>query len=219
MFDGTGQSSARVRELVIEAMEAAAGLVADPAVGAAWATPSALPGMTVGALAAHLIRAAGATVAYLDRTDPTARPSGEPLTAVSYFHAAVDAPIHDRIKEVSSDESAIGHTAMAEKAAALAVTMAERLTAEPEDRLVAALGDRMLTLDDFCRTRLIEILLHVDDLAVSVGLDRPETDPEGPAIVTDIIIGIARDTGDPWQVLYALSRAERVAEPPVFPVF
>jgi hypothetical protein len=158
-------------------------------------------------------------VAYLDRTDPATTPTEELLTAVTYFHAAVDSPIHDRIKVVSSDEAAIGHQQMAAKATALAQTMRERLTAEPEDRLVAALGDRMLTLDDFCRTRLIEILLHMDDLAVSVGKTRPTTDPQGMAIVADIVIGIARDNRGPWELLYALTRGERTTEPKIFPVF
>ncbi|MEM7326868.1 MAG: maleylpyruvate isomerase N-terminal domain-containing protein [Actinomycetota bacterium] len=218
-FDGRGQSSARVRELVVEAMEAAAALVADPVVGEAWEQPSALGGMTVGALSAHLVRAAGATLAYLDRTDPTMQPAGDLLTAVTYFHAAVDSPIHDRIKEVSRDEAVVGHGAIAEKANKLATDMAARLAAEPEDRLVAALGDRFLTLDDFCRTRLIEILLHLDDLAVSIGRERPATHPDGPAIVADILIGIARDNHGPWELLYALSRDERTAEAGVFPVF
>ncbi len=77
----------------------------------------------------------------------------------------------------------------------------------------------MLTLDDFCRTRLIEVLLHLDDLAVSVDEARPETDPEGPAIVIDIITNIARNTHGDWPVLYALARSERSTGAPVFPVF
>jgi hypothetical protein len=40
----------------------------------------------------------------------------------------------------------------------------------------AALGGRMLTLDDFCRSRLIEMLLHLDDLAAIVGVSRPDAD-------------------------------------------
>ncbi|MEZ5341690.1 MAG: maleylpyruvate isomerase N-terminal domain-containing protein [Acidimicrobiales bacterium] len=60
--------SARVRSLVVDAVEAAAVLMGRPSVAAAWDQPSALEGMTVGALSAHLVRAAGATIAYLDRT-------------------------------------------------------------------------------------------------------------------------------------------------------
>src|SRR5215217_266096 len=97
--------SSRVRSLVVEAVEAAAALIAGDEVAARWDEPSALDGMTVGALAAHLVRAAGATLAYLDRTDPAARPDGALLTPVTYFHAAIDSPIHERIRDVSASEA------------------------------------------------------------------------------------------------------------------
>ncbi len=211
--------SARCRRLTVEAVEAAAELMARPAVAERWDEPSALDGLTVGGLAAHLVRAAGATIAYLDRTDPDRRPDGALLTPVTYFHAAVDSPIHDQIKTVSADEAEIGPRAMAGKLDALVATMRERLAAEPPDRFVGALGGRMLTLDDFCRTRLIEVLTHLDDLAVSVDEDRPPTDPASIAIVIDVLVGIACDQRGDWSVLHALCRGERVGDRPVFPVF
>ncbi len=219
MNDETIDESIRVRQLVVEAVEAVAELVAGTTVAARWDTPSALDGMTVGALAAHTLRAAGATIAYLDRTDPDERPDGELLTAVTYFHAALDSPIHERIKEVSADESGIGHAATAERFAALVVDLRARLADEPADRLIAALGGRMIPLDEFCRTRLIEVLTHLDDLAASIGEDRPPTDPEGIGIVNDILFGIARHLRGDWTVMRALSRIERVDGDPVFPVF
>ncbi|MFK8024384.1 MAG: maleylpyruvate isomerase N-terminal domain-containing protein, partial [Ilumatobacter sp.] len=208
--------STAVRALVVEAVEAAAELMARPSVGVAWNEPSALDGMTVGGLAAHLVRAAGATLAYLDRTPVDTEPDGDLLTPVTYFRAAVEAPIHEQIKQVSADESAIGHEATATKCSVLAAELGRRLEAEPADRLVGALGGRMLTLDDFCRTRLIEVLLHVDDLAVSVGEERPETHASGTAIVIDIVGNIARDVHGDWTVLYALARSERLGDDPVF---
>ena len=63
--------------------------------------------------------------------------------------------------------------------------MRTRLAEEPTDRLVAALGGRMLSLDDFCRTRLIEVLFHLDDVAASVGVPCPDTSVEGRTIVID----------------------------------
>lgn len=215
----SANDSAVVRRLVVEAVEAAAELMSRPSIGAAWDAPSALEGMTVGSLAAHLVRAAGATIAYLDRTPVDAQPEDDLLTPVTYFHAAVDSPIHDQVKQVSADESAIGHQATAAKCADLATELRRRLAHEPADRLVGALGGRMLTLDDFCRTRLIEVLLHLDDLAVSVGEPRPETDPLGVSIVIDIVGSIARHVHGDWKVVYALARSERVGEPAVFPVF
>jgi hypothetical protein len=212
------EQSERVRALVLQAVEASAELMSRPAVADRWNEPSALPGMTVGALSAHLVRAAGATIAYLDRTDPTAVPEDELLTPVTYFHAAVDSPIHEQIRTVSAGESAIGHEATVAKCNEVAANMRSRFASEPSGRLVGALGGRMLTLDDFCRTRLIEVLLHMDDLAASVDETRPATDPEGPAIVIDITMGIARQLNGDWEVLYGLSRGERQAKP-VFPVF
>ena len=210
--------SARVRALVVEAVDAAAVLMADDEVTARWDEPSALAGMTIGALCAHLVRAAGATLAYLDRTDPAARPDGELLTPVTYFHAAIDSPIHERIKEVSAGEAAAGPAELAAKCAGIAESMGVRFAAEPGDRLVAALGGRMLLLDDFCRTRLIEVLLHLDDLAASIGRPCPPTSAEGRAIVIDIVVGIARMQHGDWAVLHALARRER-ATTAVFPVF
>ena len=212
-------ASARIRALVVEAVETAAELMARPSVAEKWDQASALEGMTVGALCAHLLRAAGATTAYLDRTPPERRSDGDLLTPVTYFHAALDSPIHDQIKDVSATESAIGHHATSEKCRQLAADMKTRLATEPADRLVGALGGRLLTLDDFCRTRLIEVLLHLDDLAISTGEDRPATDPLGPAIVIEICIGIARHRHGDWNVLYALARAERSVSMSVFPVF
>ena len=173
--------------------------------------------MTVGALCAHLVRAAGSVVAYLDRTDPAARPGGTLLTPVTYFHAAIDSPIHERIKEVSATEATAGPR-VADPFAEVAASLRIRLAEEPSDRLVAALGGRMLYLDDFCRTRLIEVLVHLDDLAASVGLPRPDTSEDGTAIVIDVLIGIARMLHGDWAVLHALARDERRAID-VFPVF
>jgi len=210
--------SRRVRLLVVEAVEAAAQLIGSDTVATRWNEPSALAGMTVGALCAHLVRAAGSVLAYLDRTDPRARPPGEVLTPVTYFHAAIDSPIHERIKEVSADEAAVGPAEVAGHCADVVAAMRTRLAEEPTDRMVAALGGRMLSLDDFCRTRLIEVLFHLDDVAASVGVPCPDTSAEGRTIVIDILIGIARRQHGDWPVLHALARDER-RDVDVFPVF
>ena len=215
---GPRVESQAVRGLVIEAVDAAAELMAHDDVASRWDEPSALEGMTVGALSAHLVRAAGAVLAYLDRTDPGRRPDGPLLTPVTYFRAAIDSPIHERIKEVSAEEAAAGPAEVAAACADVAARMRVRFAAEPSDRLLAALGGRMLTLDDFCRTRLIEVLFHLDDLAASVGRPCPDTSVDGRTIVVDILLGIARDRHGDWEVLHALAREER-RRAPVFPVF
>jgi len=210
--------SVRTRNMVIDAATVAAALVTSAPVRNRWDDPSSLAGMTVGALAAHLVRATGATLAYLDRTDVNTEPEGELLTPVSYFHAAVDSPIHDPHKEVSADEATAGPDQVGSKAGEVAALLAERLPAEPEDRLVGALGNRMLTLDDFCRTRMIEIGMHIDDLAHSVDMPTPELHPDVTAEIIDIVMGIARAQHGDWPIIHALARSERSSDEP-FPVF
>jgi hypothetical protein len=211
-------TSSEVRELVVEAVASSAELMAIPAVRDRWESNSALDGMSVGALAAHLVRAAGATIAYLDRTPENVVPDKPLLTPVTYFHAAVDSPIHDEIKKVSLAESSIGHEATVEKCLALVVELKDRFSTEPESRLVGALGGRLLTLDDFCRTRLIEVLFHLDDLANSVDVPTPDTNRLGRSIVIEVLIGIGRNNYGDWAVLHGLARAER-SKTKVFPIF
>ncbi|MEM9712804.1 MAG: maleylpyruvate isomerase N-terminal domain-containing protein [Actinomycetota bacterium] len=212
-----GDSSTRIRALTVDAVAAAASFVARPSVAERWDDASALDGMTVGALAAHTLRAAGATIAYLDRTEPDAQLDGEPLTAATYFHAAIEAPIHESIRAVSAEEAAVGVEVVAADFVALVDRLRDRLDAEPVDRMIEALGGRPISLDHFCRTRLVEVLTHLDDLAASLGEDRPSTDPDATAVVIEVLVGVARHVRGDWEVVRALGRSERVAEP-VFPV-
>lgn len=210
--------STAVRRTVADAVETAAGLIGSPVVATSWDEPSRLDGMTVGALSAHLVRAAGSVLAYLDRTDPSAAPSDGLLTPVTYFHAAIDSPIHDRIKEVSASEASVGPAEVLDECRRVASEIRRRLPAEPSDRLIGALGGRMLTLDDFCRTRFIEVMIHVDDLAASVGMPTPEFDPRATGEIIHILVDIARRRHGDWPVIHALARADRPDGRPVFPV-
>ncbi len=201
----TDLSSEQIRRLTIEVFDLAATAVADPAVAEAWDRPSSLEAMTVGSLTAHLVRAAGALLAYVDRPAPP----GELLDAPGYFRQAIEAPIHDRIKVVSADESAAGPAAIAEKMARVARDLAERLPGMPEDRMIGALGGRLLPLDEFCRTRFIEVLVHLDDLAASLGVDPAPAPSEATGEVIAILVEIARRRHGDLAVIRALSRPDR----------
>ena len=200
---GAQDEPSRVRELVVEAVEAAAALIAGDEVVARWDAPRALDGMTVGALTAHLVRAAGATLAYLDRTDTTTRPDGAVLTPVTYFQAAIDAPIHERIKQVSASEAAAGPAELAVRSRR---SRRRCVSASPRKGRTGSWppwAAACCSLDDFCRTRLIEVLLHLDDLAASLGVPCPETSVEGRTIVIELLLGIARAQHGDWEVLRA----------------
>ena len=58
-----------------------------------------------------------------------------------------------------------------------------------------SLGARVLSLDDFCRTRLIEVVMHTEDLAASLGAEPPDTNTAATGEIIDILMGIARHPG------------------------
>ena len=161
--------SVLVRGLVVEAVDAAAALIASEDVAARWDEPSALYGHD--RRRAHRPPRAGRRRdARLPRPHrPHDPPDGPLLTPVTYFHAAIESPIQSASRTCRRRRPPLDRRArhpMARDSGHMRI----RLAAEPEERLVAALDGRMLSLDDFCRTRLIEVLFHLDDLAASVGV-------------------------------------------------
>jgi len=74
---------------------------------------------------------------------------------------------------------------------------------------VVAVGDWGLALDDYLVTRLLELVVHMDDLAVSLGTPTPGL----PAAATDtkitLLARIAAWRHGPLAVTRALARAER----------
>lgn len=70
-------------------------------------------------------------------------------------------------------------------------------------------GPWSLTLDDMLITRIMEIAVHSDDLAVSIGLPAVQL-PEATAdIAAELLVKIAMRRHGQAAILRALSRAER----------
>jgi hypothetical protein len=66
-----------------------------------------------------------------------------------------------------------------------------------------------LTLDDMLITRMMELAVHSDDLAVSVGVPTPELPPGAADTVIGLLTRLAVRRHGPTGVLRALSRSER----------
>lgn len=194
----------------LETGRVAADLLARPEVEAAWDSPSALPEFTVRGLAGHLLRATGSVSAYLDRPEP----SGEPVSAAEYYAQAVDEPditseIHRAIRQRGEDEAAGGFASVRDRSYELLETLRARLEAEPPGRKVRAYKDLVLTIDDYLVTRLIELVVHVDDLSVSVGVEAPPLPPDATKFAIDALVDVARQKHGDLAVLRALTRRER----------
>lgn len=200
-----------VRQAYLDAAQTALALLGDPAVEARWDEPSALEAFTVGGLAGHL---AGQVLGVPDVL-ATPVPDEPPATLLDHYTrstwigAAVDAETNVAIRASSDARAADGPAALLERTAAALATLRAALSAEPAGRLVHLAGRWSLTLDDYLTTRLLEIAVHDDDLAVSVGVGTPELPDAALNPVLALLTTLSvRKHGAP-AVLRALARAER----------
>jgi hypothetical protein len=199
-----------IRAAFLSTGRVAADLLAQPEVEAAWDEPSALPELTVRGLAGHLLRATGSVEAYLDRPEP----DGDAVSAAEYYVQAVEEPdihseVHRAIRRRGEDEAAGGFGAVRDRSNELLERLTARLGAEPPSRKVRAYKDIVLTIDDYLVTRLIELVVHVDDLAVSVRVPPPELAREATDAAIEALVEVARLKHGDLAVLRALTRRER----------
>jgi hypothetical protein len=75
----------------------------------------------------------------------------------------------------------------------------------------------VVRFSDWLPTRVMELVVHGDDLAASVGIDAPPPS-EAAAVTIDLMVALARAVHGDLAVVRALARRERASRP-VFPVF
>ncbi|GAA1851640.1 maleylpyruvate isomerase N-terminal domain-containing protein [Asanoa iriomotensis] len=199
----------------LEAAAIAVDLLADPAVDERWAGPSALADFSVGGLAGHLARQIHLVAALVDADVA----DQEPRDLLAHYGAAAwlgedaDAPANVAIRAQSDEFAAGGHAAVLAQARAELATLETRLPEANKDRptLLPWTG-WALRFDDLLLTRMMEIAVHSDDLAVSVGVPTPAF----PARVITPVLGLLTELSvaryGQTAVLRALSRRERAPE-------
>ncbi|HEY9484339.1 MAG TPA: maleylpyruvate isomerase N-terminal domain-containing protein [Micromonosporaceae bacterium] len=196
----------------LHAATSAATLVADPAVSAAWSAPSALAGMSVGGLAAHLTSQIVSAARALDAapTDVARVTIIEHYGRATWFGASWDQETNTAIRAASESAAEEGPAAVAETASEALAMLSVRLPDEPIDRSVRMpTGPWSLALDDFLITRMMEIAVHSDDLAVSVRIPTPELPESVMVPVFDLLTRLSVRRHGHTAALRALSRAER----------
>ena len=198
------------REAFIECSEIALAVMRSPEVEKRWDGPSALPEFSLKGLAGHLVRATGTVKVYLDREEP----SDEAITAAAYYAAAVDvsdiaSPLHVSVRQRGEEHAAGGYEALVRLFEDEINHLRPRLAGEPEDRRIRVFKDLVLRLDDYLLTRIIELVVHSDDLAVSVGLPTPEFPPAATGMAIDVLMDVALLRHGDLAVMRALARRER----------
>ena len=201
------------RAAVLQAVDALVDLVAAPAVAAAWERESALPGMTVGGVTRHLVSQPESAVEFL-RIVPV--PPVETVSLTDYYarvdwlDAGRDDAENTSIRDDFNEMAGPGH--------ADSVDVLEKARAELGPAIAAAAPttyvpwqDCALRTDDFLVCRLLEIVVHADDLAVSVGRPTPAFAPEvlDPVVALLAAMSVRRHGQD--ALVRALARTERAA--------
>jgi hypothetical protein len=204
--------SVDARDDYVLAADAALTLLREPAVAAAWDTPSSLALMSVGALASHLANQITMVPDLLQAQQSDQPPITvlEHYTQVKWRGADLDNEVNAGIRAGSEAGAQSGPEAVADKAAAALERARTLLPLESVDRLIhLSWAGWSLRLSDFLTTRMLEIVVHSDDLAFSVDIPTPHF----PESVTDRVIGLlgqlAVQRHGVTAVLRGLSRAER----------
>ena len=202
-----------MRDAYLSAADAAIDLLGRPEVGAAWTRPSALAEWSVGGLAAHL---AGQVLTVARVLDVPPDDSLQPIPLdVQYARAAwvgaeVDDPVNAGIREGGEREAADGPEGLLGRITTARVAVADRLSQEPGDRVVLIPWQGWaLTLDDFLTTRMMEIVVHSDDLAASVGVGAPAFEPAVLDPVLGLLTRLALRRHGQSAVVAARARQER----------
>lgn len=198
-------------EAVLRAVDQLVDLVASPAVEQAWDQESVLPGLSVGGLVRHLVSQPECAVEFLDSRAPH---DAETVSLLDYHDRFdwLDAPIEsientsirDDFNELAAGGPADSIAVLERSGAALpeAIASAGETTYVPWQ-------DCCLLLDDFLVVRLVEIVVHADDLAASTGQDAPVFDDEVLHPVLTLLAALSVRRHGQSATLRALARTER----------
>lgn len=175
--------------------------IQEPIVGERWDEPSVLEDQTIGSLAGHLARGAVWVVDdYL--ADRAARTSADFDSPAHYFVGLLsllgDAD-HQAIRDRGAAIAAAGHQAVVDETTQRLEALGPRVRGADPQQLIAVAAGKVLRLDHYLVTRVVEQVVHLDDLARSLErapFDYPE---EGRAL--------AIETGMAMAVLRAGSHA------------
>jgi len=203
------------RPAFLDAAATAVRLLERPEVAGHWAGASVLREFSVAGLAGHLFRGMSTVGRYLDEPEPGATaisPAG--ISAASYFDtmirsADISDPANRAIRARGEEAAAGGPAALAGDARATLERLTSRLAGEGPGRPVRVAGGLVLTLDEYLRTRVVELVVHADDLAASVGVEPVPPQPATTAVAIDVLVGVARIRHGDLAVLRALARRER----------
>jgi hypothetical protein len=185
-------------------------LASTPQVRQAWKQESACAGMTVGGLAHHLLGQARNTRRLLEASPG----EDEPIALLEHYSRAAwvqpEAEVNVSIRDSDNAAAEQGPDAVLGEARA-AIDALPDLLAGPRDPDTVHLAWQgwSLSTPDFLTTRMMEMVVHGDDLAASVGLPTP-TYPDGViGPVLALLTGVAVRRHGQSALVRVLARPQR----------
>jgi len=198
------------RAALAPAVDLLADLVARPEVGEHWDDESSCAGMSVGALAWHLVNQPQRVVEVLGGPAPEVEPISldEHYARAAWLQQDLDGPANVGVRERGAEQAEAGQAAAVAAAREARDALAATLAAAGPTVGLPWAGTALRT-DDFLVTRLMEIVVHSDDLAASVDVPVPAFAPEalGPVLTLLTDLSLRRHGQD--ALVRALSRPQR----------
>ncbi|MEU7802415.1 maleylpyruvate isomerase N-terminal domain-containing protein [Micromonospora arborensis] len=199
-----------IRPAFLDSAETATALLRSPILAERWSSPSALPDFSTGGLARHLANQVTQTVTFLAAPPgKSAIPVLEHFTGNPWVTSGVDSADNIGIRR-RSEQTATATTPreLADAVDAALTDLGATVTAQPPDRIVD-LGDWGLKIDDFLLTWVMELVVHTDDLAVSLGLPTPQMPQTATEATIQLLSSLAAWRHGSLNVIRALARQER----------
>lgn len=177
-------------------------------VAQAWDRQSVLAGQKVGGLAGHLARGAVWVVDdYLSVGEPSGSVTFE--SAAAYYAAIMDrlTPAdHEAIRRRGADVGSVGHRRLIDDLERRLLLLDPALRASDLARPIAVIGGAVMRLADYLETRIVEQVVHLDDLARSTQTQPWPLPPECVRVAIRVGVEIGECRFGDTQVLRALYR-------------
>jgi hypothetical protein len=193
-------------------------LATRPEVGDRWDDESSCAGMTVGGLAHHLVAQVDIGVRLLGGppSDQPPIPLLEHYRRAAWVRSDLDEDANTTVRDSANAEAASGFEGLRSRVAAGLAALPAALAAadgrQPDSVLIPWQG-WSLSAHDLTVTRLMETVVHSDDLAASIGADTPQFPDDVVAAVLALLTGVAVERHGQTALVRALSRPQRAPGP------
>jgi hypothetical protein len=192
-----------LRTATLSAVRDAVQLLAHPDLDERWRDGSAASGMTIGELATHTAQMISALGAWLeaDPPDPAVvevRSFDEiygsgPLDSAGAGEGGEGATLAD-MRRWAAEASVSGAETIHDQAAEELERLEGLLAGARAGRLIPAVGAPgvAMSLEDYLRTRCVEMVVHTEDLAASIAIAAPTPDPVAAAVAEGSLAALCR---------------------------